>query len=42
MVEQQVMKSFKLLSSESVNFYVNDTRWNEMWYIVSEIAFFNY
>ena len=37
MVEQQEMKSFKLLSSESIHFNEpNDQRWKEMWYIVSK------
>ena len=37
MVEQQEIKSLKLLSSESVHFNEpNDRRWKEMWYIVSK------
>lgn len=36
MVEQQELKSYKLLSSNSlVEFKANDTRFEEMWYIVS-------
>lgn len=36
MVEQQELKSYQLLSSSSELFYVNDPRWDDMWYIVSE------
>ena len=37
MVEQQEMKSVKLLSSEPVHLNEpNDQRWKEMWYIVSK------
>ena len=36
MVEQQELKSYNLLSSQSVDFHVpNDRRWKDMWYIVS-------
>jgi len=33
MVEQQIMKSYELLSSQSVDFDANDPRFEEMWYI---------
>ena len=35
MVEQQELKSYDLLSSQSVDFHANDPRFNDMWYIVS-------
>ena len=41
MVEQQEMKSYKLLSSGSVNFYPNDPLFEDMWYIVSATYIFN-
>ena len=34
MVEQQLLKSFKLLSESQV-YRFNDQRWPDMWYIVS-------
>lgn len=39
MVEQQIVKSYKLLSSSSVNFFANDPKLEEMWYIVSCFLF---
>jgi len=34
MVEQQVLKSYKLLSNfQAIN--INDARWEDMWYMVS-------
>ena len=35
MVEQQVYRSYKLLSN-SQTMYINDPRWNDMWYMVSD------
>ena len=37
MVERQELKSYSLRSSLSEGFYVNDARWEDMWYIVSHI-----
>ena len=37
MVEQQIIKSYKLLSSGSENIFVNDPMFQDMWYIVSVI-----
>lgn len=43
MVEQQELKSYNLLSSNSlVEFNANDPRLEEMWYIVSAFRQFNY
>ena len=39
MVEQQIFKPYKLLSSSSANFFANDPRLGEMWYIVSCFLF---
>ena len=38
MVEQQLLKSFKLLSESQV-YHFNDERWPEMWYIVSALGY---
>ena len=37
MVEQQIIKSYKLLSSGAEKFFVNDPLFQDMWYIVSVI-----
>ena len=37
MVEQQIMKSYKLLSSNMEKIFVNDPMFQYMWYIVSVI-----
>ena len=37
MVEQQIMKSYKLLSSNMEKIVVNDPMFQDMWYIVSVI-----
>ena len=37
MVEQQIMKPYKLLSSGMDNIFVNDPMFKDMWYIVSVI-----
>lgn len=38
MVEQQLLKSFKLLSESQV-YRFNDRRWPDMWYIVSATGY---
>ena len=40
MVEQQVLKSYKLLSKFSTSIKINDTRWENMWYMVSVVSYY--